>query len=369
MNVSLRWKLIGSYVLLALVVVSVLGLALLGETWLNVGAARWPERPPAPPAGETPVHIRALMSRLFQTPARVGSIAGALSAQEAYQYDMRWTRAENDSANLDDRLRVWSAMGVRYIAVPAPENAGAPPRLPAPLHRIYHSNVDIYENPDAAPRVTFIAAGEAVVTSPTQWIALRASPAGFHPTPAIVAPADPRRRLSIEGPLSRRHAAVKPAPAPVQVSNSLAPMTSPTVSGGSPPATTGTVTPHPHPVRTPPVHAAPFVITHDGRHKMGIDGHAAEAGWLVLSDRFYPGWFVFVDGKWERIYRANGIFRAVFVKQGKRHVTFLYLPWTLAAGMAGSLWTLRRTVRIYRRAKGGVRSTSYGSPIEYVSIR
>jgi len=49
-------------------------------------------------------------------------------------------------------------------------------------------------------------------------------------------------------------------------------------------------------------------------------------GFLVLNDTYYPGWKCFVDGKEEKILRANYLFRAVALKKGNHKVKFIYKP-------------------------------------------
>src|ERR1051326_9242607 len=49
-------------------------------------------------------------------------------------------------------------------------------------------------------------------------------------------------------------------------------------------------------------------------------------GILVLADAYYPGWRVYVDGKEEKIYRANLFFRAVKLAAGAHRVEFRYEP-------------------------------------------
>ncbi|NQT95354.1 MAG: YfhO family protein, partial [Candidatus Omnitrophica bacterium] len=65
----------------------------------------------------------------------------------------------------------------------------------------------------------------------------------------------------------------------------------------------------------------------------------AEA-FLQLSDTYYPGWKAYVDGKEEKIYRANYFLRAVRVPQGEHIVKFVYDPLSFKAGAAISLITL-----------------------------
>jgi hypothetical protein len=61
------------------------------------------------------------------------------------------------------------------------------------------------------------------------------------------------------------------------------------------------------------------------------------SGFLVVSDTFYPGWKAFVDGKEEKIFRANNTMRAVFVKEGVHKVRFLYDPLSVKLGFSFSL--------------------------------
>ncbi len=70
--------------------------------------------------------------------------------------------------------------------------------------------------------------------------------------------------------------------------------------------------------------------------KVVIKAAAKQAGWLVLLDSFYPGWRAYVDGREERIFRADGFFRAVSVPAGEHTVEFRYLPKSFIYGMIGS---------------------------------
>jgi uncharacterized membrane protein YfhO len=53
---------------------------------------------------------------------------------------------------------------------------------------------------------------------------------------------------------------------------------------------------------------------------------------LVLSDTYYPGWKVFVDGSPEKIYQANYTFRAVPLRAGTYQVKFVYDPMSFKLG-------------------------------------
>jgi uncharacterized membrane protein YfhO len=58
---------------------------------------------------------------------------------------------------------------------------------------------------------------------------------------------------------------------------------------------------------------------------------------LILSDHYYPGWTAMIDGVQAPIFRANGIFRAVYLPKGSHLVQFDYLPQSLVLGAYGAL--------------------------------
>lgn len=62
-------------------------------------------------------------------------------------------------------------------------------------------------------------------------------------------------------------------------------------------------------------------------------------GVLVLADSFYPGWRVYVDGREEKILRANFFFRGVLLPSGEHRVEFKYQPRWFTIGLYVSLAT------------------------------
>ena len=66
----------------------------------------------------------------------------------------------------------------------------------------------------------------------------------------------------------------------------------------------------------------------------------SEPSLAILSDAYYPGWKVFVDGKERKIVRANHGLRGVKVKPGDHVVEFLYQPWSFRIGLWFSLVSL-----------------------------
>ena len=63
-------------------------------------------------------------------------------------------------------------------------------------------------------------------------------------------------------------------------------------------------------------------------------------GWLVLTDTYYPGWRVLIDGRAGRILPADYIFRAVPLESGSHVVEFIYRPASFVWGAAISILTI-----------------------------
>jgi hypothetical protein len=63
-----------------------------------------------------------------------------------------------------------------------------------------------------------------------------------------------------------------------------------------------------------------------------IQVHANETRYLVLTDSFYPGWKVWIDGRPVDVEQANYLFRAVAVPPGEHTVEWRYQPTSLLLG-------------------------------------
>jgi len=105
--------------------------------------------------------------------------------------------------------------------------------------------------------------------------------------------------------------------------------------------------------------APPHVSLTASPNAVTIPVSLRQPGWVVLSDTYYPGWFVFVDGRPATLLHADFAFRAVAVEAGDHVVEFRYEPrsfriglWVSAASwllwLGAALWLWRRSDRFPR---------------------
>lgn len=82
--------------------------------------------------------------------------------------------------------------------------------------------------------------------------------------------------------------------------------------------------------------AGSAVIEEYTNQRVRIKTRASGDNFLFLTDNYYPGWRVYVDGREEKIYRANYAFRAVKVAGGEHEVVFQYEPLSFRRGLIAS---------------------------------
>jgi uncharacterized membrane protein YfhO len=63
-------------------------------------------------------------------------------------------------------------------------------------------------------------------------------------------------------------------------------------------------------------------------------------GMLMLTDAHYPGWVAKIDGQPTPIYRADNLFRAVFVPAGPHETIFTFEPRSYEIGLLVTLASL-----------------------------
>jgi uncharacterized membrane protein YfhO len=71
-----------------------------------------------------------------------------------------------------------------------------------------------------------------------------------------------------------------------------------------------------------------------------IEAETSAPRFLVLSDTYYPGWKAYVNGKIDKIYRADYILRAVYLTPGRHIVKFTYDPFSFRIGAMITLATI-----------------------------
>jgi hypothetical protein len=89
--------------------------------------------------------------------------------------------------------------------------------------------------------------------------------------------------------------------------------------------------------RRPPGRIAPdvqgeVVAAHYGLDQVRLTIQADGPALLVLTDRWYPGWKATVRGHPAAVLRANGLFRAVAIPEGRSEVVFSFRPGSVRTG-------------------------------------
>jgi hypothetical protein len=94
--------------------------------------------------------------------------------------------------------------------------------------------------------------------------------------------------------------------------------------------------------------------------RVAIAATTDAAGYLVLTDAWFPGWRVSVDGVEQTVWRANHALRAVWLPAGQHDVEFRYVP---AAFRWGLLLTLLSAVAVVGLAWGPNRRLFVGAAV------
>lgn len=109
-------------------------------------------------------------------------------------------------------------------------------------------------------------------------------------------------------------------------------------------------------------------IARYGNNQIQIKTQLSDPGILVLTDAYYPGWKVYINGNEGKILRANYFFRAVELAAGSHTVEFIYLPFSFKLGLAISLLTAGFLVTVsiiglIRRKKQSLQSETAASEL------
>ncbi|MCK4314134.1 MAG: YfhO family protein [Anaerolineae bacterium] len=197
-----------------------------------------------------------------------------------------------------NRLHLLGMLNVKYIIGPSSpsfENL-------ADLELVYDGEVKIYRNRRFLPRA-FAVHGSKVLQGKERILAELKDPQ-FDPCEYVILEETPQTSEVSQGGFARqivRKAAISPL------------KRHPLDLGG---LTTGTRS------------QSPFEVTilRAGVDEIELAAEMEDEGFVVLSNQYYPGWRAYVDGREERIYRANYILMAVPLAEGSHTVKFVYQP-------------------------------------------
>jgi hypothetical protein len=103
---------------------------------------------------------------------------------------------------------------------------------------------------------------------------------------------------------------------------------------------------------------------HETNNRVHLRVNTTENHLLVLSDTYFPGWKAFVDGKEEKIYRANYSFRAVPLGAGTHKVEFVYDPASFKLGAVVTFLGIMGCLILgSSRIRGALMPKSKGTPV------
>jgi hypothetical protein len=95
------------------------------------------------------------------------------------------------------------------------------------------------------------------------------------------------------------------------------------------------------------------IVKQSDPNRVVVRASMSTNSWLVLSDLWFPGWRVYVDGSEQPILKADYLFRAVELRPGEHLVEFVYRPMSFTLGLVISviawiglgavLWVIKKT--------------------------
>jgi hypothetical protein len=94
-----------------------------------------------------------------------------------------------------------------------------------------------------------------------------------------------------------------------------------------------------------------------------IEADVPAAGYLVLTDPWFPGWTCTVDGRPTPIYRADYVFRAVTLPAGRHQVHFAFEPGSLRRGKTITMVAMVTTLALTLAALVGRLRFRHGMPV------
>ncbi len=80
-------------------------------------------------------------------------------------------------------------------------------------------------------------------------------------------------------------------------------------------------------------------IEKDQVNSQVVRARLSQPGFLVMSENYYPSWKAYVDGREAKIYRADYLFRAVYLNQGEHQIEFVFDSVPYRVGKISALLT------------------------------
>lgn len=81
----------------------------------------------------------------------------------------------------------------------------------------------------------------------------------------------------------------------------------------------------PYPVKNSSTFNRVSISTYEP-NRIEMQTYLENPGYLVLSEIWYPGWKAYDNRKETEIFKANYIFRSIYIQKGKHDITFIYDP-------------------------------------------
>ena len=76
-----------------------------------------------------------------------------------------------------------------------------------------------------------------------------------------------------------------------------------------------------------------YRIDKDEDMEITIAVNSNNQGFLVLKDTYYPGWKAYINGEQTEIFKANFLFKGIYLPKGKNIVEFKYVPLSFYLGL------------------------------------
>ncbi|MBN1385093.1 MAG: YfhO family protein [Elusimicrobia bacterium] len=97
----------------------------------------------------------------------------------------------------------------------------------------------------------------------------------------------------------------------------------------------------------------PLKVKYYSNNKIRIEKNINVKGNITLSDLYYPGWTVFVDGRRSKIYSTDSMTRLVNVSRISKKIYFIFLPVSFTIGISLSVFSIFLSAWLISKCQGG----------------